>query len=66
MPGIEERPALLIANKMDHEDAAEKLAEFIEKTGETPLQVSAQEKTGLEPVTDALFELIQEHGALEH
>ena len=49
-----ERPALVVANKMDVEGAEENLAIFKQETGLEPLLISALEKTGLEALRLAI------------
>jgi GTP-binding protein len=52
---LEQTPYLVLANKMDTPEAAEHLADFKERTGENPLEISAKEGTGLEPIKTHLY-----------
>lgn len=47
---LDHRPYLILANKMDLPDAQEHVQEFREKTGETPIEISAMNQTGLDEV----------------
>ncbi len=53
------RPRLVVANKMDMDEAQLYLPEFIERTGVTPLPVSAEQNEGIDPVRTRLFELLR-------
>ena len=52
---LEQTPYLVLANKMDTPEAAEHLADFKERTGENPLEISAKEGTGMEPIKAHLY-----------
>jgi GTP-binding protein len=52
---LAERPYLVLANKMDAPEAEEHLKEFRARTGENPIEISAKENTGLEPVREHLY-----------
>ncbi len=54
-PELVRRPLLLVANKMDLPEAAEYLPEFIQRTGQQPLPISAMKKEGLDALKKALF-----------
>jgi GTP-binding protein len=56
-PELLERPSLIVANKMDMPEAKENLEEFIRETGVTPIQVSVQDRTGLDELSDAVFKM---------
>ena len=56
--GLPERPSVLVANKMDMDIAAEKLAEFIERTGETPIEICAELGEGVEVLREKLFTFV--------
>jgi len=56
-PELLNRPRLLVANKMDVPGASEKLEEYMQATGETPLPISAKENQGL----DALRHMLEKH-----
>ena len=58
-PELLDRPFILVANKMDVDESVEKLAEFIEKTGEKPIEICAELEEGIEPLRCALLELIK-------
>ena len=51
------RPSLVVANKMDLPEACENLAQFQEKTGCQPLQVSAAKEEGIDELKAAILEL---------
>jgi len=55
-PDLIRRPALIVANKMDIEDTAHYLSEFMQRTGKKPLAISAKNGQGLEAVKQALFD----------
>lgn len=57
-PELGKRPRLVVANKMDVPEAADYLPEFVEKTGITPQQLSADDETGLETVKQHLFDCL--------
>ena len=58
-PALLERPHLVVANKMDLPEAAEKLAEFRAETGEEPIPLSAETGDGVDALKAALFDLIR-------
>jgi len=53
-----QRPALIVANKMDLEPALVNLQEFIARTGQKPLLVSGLTRQGTDELKSALHELI--------
>ena len=55
-----ERPFLVVANKMDLPEAAENIQAFIEKTGFTPLEISAEADQGLTELKAAIFDKVCE------
>ncbi|MBI2437439.1 MAG: GTPase ObgE [Lentisphaerae bacterium] len=57
-PALLQRPALTVANKMDLDAALENLPEFIARTGQKPLLVSALERQGTEELKAALRGLV--------
>lgn len=57
---LPQRPHLVIANKMDLPEAAEKLATFIKKTKIRPLSVSTQTGEGIVALKTRLYELCRE------
>ena len=60
------RPAIVVANKMEVEGARENLERFIQETGVTPIEISCQEKTGLDAVKEALRAIIQPKVRFHH
>ncbi len=56
---LPERPHLIVANKMDLPEARELLAEFTERTGESPIPLSAETGDGVEAFKQALFDLVK-------
>lgn len=54
-PDLVQRPSLLVANKMDLPEAAANLPEFIKRTGQQPLPISAMKREGLDALKKALF-----------
>ena len=60
------RPAIVVANKMEVEGARENLERFIQETGVTPIEISCQEKTGLNAVKEALRAIIQPKVRFHH
>ncbi len=54
---LAERPSIVVANKMDIPEARENLARFIEETGTTPIEVSAQTGLGVDHLRKALHQL---------
>ncbi len=53
-PELIERPRILVANKMDTEEARTRLPEFSRRTGQNPLRVSAETGEGIEALISAL------------
>lgn len=51
---LTERPSLVVANKMDVPEAAERYATFVERTGLEPLRISAATGLGLETLKETL------------
>lgn len=60
-PQLLERPALVVANKMDIEGAAEKLEEFKQRTGVVPLPLSTvvEDSSGIEELKVLLKEFLK-------
>ena len=58
-PALLDRPHLVVANKMDLPEAAERLAEFRAETGEEPIPLSAETGDGVDALKAALFDLIR-------
>lgn len=57
-PALLQRPSLIVANKMDLDPALENLPEFIARTGQKPLLISALSRQGTEELKTALRGLI--------
>ena len=55
---LAERPALVVANKMDAEAAQENLAAFIRETGVEPLAISCATREGLDAFKEALRKVV--------
>ena len=55
-PDLATRPFLVVANKMDLPQSQDNLQEFIKQTEIKPIEISAQEKTGIEQVLQALHD----------
>ena len=55
-PELDERPFLVLANKMDENSAAEHLAEFKKETGLDPLPISAGLGEGCEEIKEILYD----------
>jgi GTP-binding protein len=53
-----QRPALIVANKMDLDPALENLSEFITRTGQKPLLVSGLTRQGTDELKSALQKLV--------
>jgi GTP-binding protein len=56
---LADRPSLVIANKMDEDEAAENLAEFIKETGIKPLEISAVLGVGIDVLKEELHTLTE-------
>lgn len=57
-PELVNRPALLVANKMDLPEAETYFTEFVQRTGKRPLKISAKNREGLEALKQALFDAL--------
>jgi GTP-binding protein len=57
-PALLERPALIVANKMDLDPALENLPEFMVRTGQKPLLVSGLTRRGTDELKSALQKLV--------
>lgn len=55
-PDLDERPFLVLANKMDEDAAAENLEAFKKETGLDPLPISAGLEQGIEKVKEILYD----------
>lgn len=58
-PELLQRPRIVVANKMDLKAARENLPEFLAETGETPIEMSAEEGLGLEALVEALVSIVK-------
>lgn len=63
---LAERPALVVANKMDSEVAKENLPRFIKETGVTPIEISCETREGLEAFKEALREVVKPETRFHH
>lgn len=64
-PQLIQRPSLCLANKMDLAPAAAHLAEFIQRTGQKPLPISAKKAEGLEALLAALRAQLLDQASVE-
>lgn len=64
-PELENRPRMVIANKMDVPGSEEHLQEFIEKTGITPMEMVAEIDEGVNMLTERLFERFPATGLIK-
>ena len=62
-PDLIQRPSIVVANKMDLPEAADKLIEFKKETGITPIELSTTTGQGIDILKQSLFEI---HHKLEH
>ena len=53
-----ERPSIVIANKLDLEGAKENLERFVKETGVSPICVSCETRDGLDAVKDELRRIV--------
>lgn len=60
------RPALVVANKMDAEAAAEKLAMFVKETGVNPIAISCTTRDGIDVFKDELRKLVNPKTKFHH
>jgi len=63
---LSERPAIVVANKMDTEAAQENLARFVKETGVDPIRISCESREGLEEFKAALREVVQPATKFHH
>lgn len=63
---LAERPYLVVANKLDTEEAKENLPRFIEETGVTPISISCESREGLEEFKAALRDIVQPKTKFHH
>lgn len=60
------RPALVVANKMDAEGAAEKMAMFVKETGVNPIAISCTTRDGIDVFKDELRKLVNPKTKFHH
>jgi GTP-binding protein len=60
------RPALVVANKMDAEGAAEKLAMLVKETGVNPIAISCTTRDGIDVFKDELRKLVNPKTKFHH
>ena len=53
-----QRPALIVANKMDLDPALENMSEFMALTGQKPLLVSGLTRQGTDELKNAIHKLV--------
>ena len=63
---LAERPALVVANKLDTEEAKANLSRFIEETGVRPIAISCASGEGLDEFKAALRELVKPVAKFHH
>ena len=63
---LAERPALVVANKMDVEAARENLPRFVAETGVEPIAVSCETQEGLGALRDALRRVVNPKTRFHH
>ena len=63
---LAERPALVVANKLDTEAARENLPRFVEETGVEPIAISCETGEGLDVFKARLRDLVQPVAKFHH
>lgn len=63
---LAERPAIVVANKLDTEEAKENLSRFVEETGVTPIAISCASGEGLDEFKAALRDLVKPVAKFHH
>jgi len=63
---LAERPALVVANKMDDETAQENLPRFVKETGMEPIAVSCASREGLDAFKKALRKVVNPKTRFHH
>lgn len=63
---LAERPALVVANKLDTEEAKANLSRFVEETGVRPIAISCASGEGLDEFKAALRELVKPVAKFHH
>lgn len=63
---LAERPALVVANKLDTEEAKANLSRFVEETGVTPIAISCASGEGLDEFKAALRDLVKPVAKFHH
>ena len=63
---LAERPSIVVANKLDTEEAKANLDEFIRETGVDPVKISCVSREGLEDFKRALRDIVQPKPKFHH
>ena len=63
---LAERPALVVANKMDEEVAQENFPRFVKETGVEPIAVSCASRDGLDAFKEALRKMVNPKTRFHH
>ncbi len=63
---LAERPAVVVANKMDSDAAKENLPRFVKETGVTPVAVSCEAREGLDEFKEALRKVVNPKTRFHH
>ena len=63
---LAERPAIVVANKLDTEEAKSNLSRFVEETGVTPIAISCASGEGLDEFKAALRDLVKPVAKFHH
>lgn len=63
---LAERPAIVVANKLDTEEAKANLSRFVEETGVTPIAISCASGEGLDEFKAALRDLVKPVAKFHH
>ena len=63
---LAERPAVVVANKMDSDAAKENLPRFVKETGVTPISVSCESREGLDEFKAALRSVVNPKTRFHH
>ena len=63
---LAERPALVVANKLDTEAGRENLTRFIEETGVTPIAVSCETREGIDEFKARLRDVVKPVSKFHH
>jgi len=63
---LAERPALVVANKMDAEAARENLPRFVAETGVEPIAISCETREGIDALRDAMRRTVNPKARFHH